>query len=268
MEIPKHIYKYEPFTTQSLQNLKAQSLYFSSPLNFNDPYDCALSTAVNEPTEDEINEFKKSYSMREDIPLNIRSKFQTAETSQLKENLVNGAEAILKKHAESFIKEKGVCCFSEKKDDLLMWSHYGSKYKGFCLEFSTEFEPFLKMRAVRYTEIMPKIDTINAMLNDDFGGILDLFYTKSKSWSYEKEWRIIHHHADTLFTYPANALKSIYFGPDIDQQSLEIICLIISGQNSRVKFWRGSRSQERFAVEFEEFSYVSFNEANKSNLIR
>ena len=33
--------------------------------------------------------------------------------------------------------ERGVCCFSEKKDDILMWSHYADGHKGFCLEFIT-----------------------------------------------------------------------------------------------------------------------------------
>ncbi len=43
---PKKLYKYEAFTEQSLKNLKAQAIYFGSPKNFNDPYDCALTPVI------------------------------------------------------------------------------------------------------------------------------------------------------------------------------------------------------------------------------
>ena len=55
MSLPKHLYKYEPFTAQSLQNLKAQVIYFGSPLGFNDPYDYALSPSIKEPTNADLN---------------------------------------------------------------------------------------------------------------------------------------------------------------------------------------------------------------------
>ena len=42
MAVPPKLYKYEAFSAQSLLNLKSQVLYFGPPLNFNDPYDCAL----------------------------------------------------------------------------------------------------------------------------------------------------------------------------------------------------------------------------------
>ena len=37
---------------------------------------------------------------------------------------------------------RGVCCLSEKHDDVLMWSHYSNGHKGFCLKFETSYEPF------------------------------------------------------------------------------------------------------------------------------
>ena len=43
----------------------------------------------------------------------------------------------------------GITCLSEVKDDLLMWSHYGGKYKGFCLEFDSKYAPFTKTLKVK-----------------------------------------------------------------------------------------------------------------------
>ena len=77
----------------------------------------------------------------------------------------------------------------------------------------------------------------------------------------------MHNEAGTVFTYPVEALRGVYFGPDIDQQSLEIICLVLLGQNAHVKFWKGKRSTEQFKVEFEDFTYASYLEAKQRGLV-
>lgn len=264
---PETIFKYEAFSAQSLRNLKAQSIYFGSPLGFNDPYDCALKPRVSEPTLEELEVLRNIYIQKYDVPADFRNKFKAVNVIELGKMIENSAITILEKNVESFLKTKGVTCFSEINNDLLMWSHYGGRYKGFCLEFATEFEPFNKMRKVKYSENMPKFNAVSAFTDDDYDGIFDLFCTKSKSWEYEKEWRIIHQEAGTLFTYQPDALKSIYFGPDIDNQSLEIICLILAGQNKNVKFWRGRRSQEKFEVEFEQIGYMNHLEAKSKGLL-
>ncbi|MDO8179240.1 MAG: DUF2971 domain-containing protein [Undibacterium sp.] len=268
MNKPKIIYKYESFSIQSLKNLKSQSVYFGSPLGFNDPYDCALKASIKEPTDSELETYRNSYSERSDVSREIQKQFKSANISDLRKIIINSAISTIEKQTQFFLKNRGVSCFSERNDSLLMWSHYGGQYKGFCLGFLTEFEPFIKMRRVKYTNIIPKFDAVKALLTDDFDQIIDLFCTKSESWSYEKEWRSIHEKVGTLYTYDATTLDSIYFGPDIDEQSLQIICLIIAGQNSDVKFWRGKRSAEKFEVNFERFTYTSHIDAKRLGLIK
>lgn len=267
MDRPKTIFKYESFSAQSLRNLKAQSVYFGSPLGFNDPYDCALKAGVAHPSDDAIEKLRAAYAVRPDVPGDIQRKFAESSIENLREIVMRNARQVLDNHTEQFLRERGVSCFSQCNNDLLMWSHYGGRYKGFCLGFSTDFEPFSKIRNVEYTGEMPKIDAVRALMDNDFEQMLNLFYTKSKSWSYEQEWRCLHEKAGTLFTYEAEALQSVFFGPDIDLESLEIICLILAGQNPNVRFWRGQRSNERFEVLFEEFTYTSYLEAKKQGLI-
>lgn len=57
MRPPRLLYKYEPFSTQSLLNLKRQVIYFGSPLMFNDPYDCALTPNIVIPSDEELEWF-------------------------------------------------------------------------------------------------------------------------------------------------------------------------------------------------------------------
>ena len=148
-----------------------------------------------------------------------------------------------------------------------MWSHYGGHYKGFCLEFSTDSEPFAKVNEIRYKSAPPALSVKSILFDDDFHIVQELFCTKSKAWEYEAEWRAIHHVVGTQFGYPPSALTGVYFGPDIDRQSLEIVCLILAGRNENVRLWRGLRSTTEFRVLFEEFNYTPHLEAKKKGLV-
>lgn len=267
IEKPKIIYKYESFNTRSLENLKAQSVYFGSPLKFNDPYDCAITAGIKTPTDEEIEQVRQKYLKRNNIRFATKQELIQSRIQQLREMFVRIAKETFSKAKNDFLKNNGVTCFSERNDDLLMWAHYGGAYKGFCLEFSTDDKLFDKMRKVRYCSYMPKVDIVPELLDYDCDqSINDLYCTKSVAWEYEKEWRSIHKEAGTLFDYEAKTLKAIYFGPDIGTQSMEIICLILGGQNPDVKFWRGIRSEDEFKVVFEQFTYTPYIKAKELGL--
>lgn len=267
MGVPPRLYKYESWTTQALHNLKSQVIHFGSPLGFNDPYDCALAPNVSIPTDAEVEAIRAHYLRSPDLPLPARKEFESSTTELLRGTFTRAARQGLDKVISDFLRRRGVACFSEKNDDLLMWSHYGGRYKGFCLEFSTHSEPFTKIRQVRYVQTLPTIDVATVLVARVADQILDdLFCTKSESWAYEKEWRAIHDVAGTSFCYNADVLTGVYFGPDIDQQSMEIVCLILGGQNSGVTYWKGTRSTAEFRVSFEKFDYVSYLEAKTKGL--
>jgi hypothetical protein len=265
---PSIIYKYEGFNVQSLVNLKAQSLHFGSPRNFNDPYDCAITATVRDPSADEVELVRKCYLNDSSLPAAVNQQFKSMPFAELKQVLTNSAKNGAADVRERFLSTKGVTCFSECNDNLLMWAHYGGHYKGFCLAFNTSKEPFTKLRQVRYVDVMPQIDIVDCMVNKNYDKLFDdLYCTKSDSWSYEKEWRAMHSEAGTLFTYEADSLRAIYFGPDIERHALEIVCLIIQGQNPDVQFFAGKRNEIEFKVEFENFTYTSYAEAKRKGLV-
>jgi hypothetical protein len=262
------LYKYEAFSTQSLLNLKKQVIYFGSPLKFNDPYDCALTPNIIEPTDAELFEVRDAYLKRHNLTAKARQEFKTLSLPQLREALLRATRAGFQQAVNEFLTNRGVACFSEKNDDLLMWSHYGGRYKGFCLEFDTSSDALQKFHQVRYQPTLPALSIANVLLNQDFDPVRDLFCTKSDAWAYEREWRGLHNVAGTEYGYPASALTGIFFGPDIDIQSLEVVCLILAGQNEAVKLWRGKRSASEFRVLFESFTYTSHLEGKRKNLIK
>ena len=263
---PSLLYKYESFSTQSLENLKNQVIYFGSPSRFNDPYDCALFPSIAEPSDADVEKIRAHYLGQPDIPDEARQKFMQSSVSALRAIFLQTGQDVLDAEVEKFLSQRGVSCFAERPDNLLMWSHYSGHHKGFCLEFDTKGEPFKKIYQVKYTSQMPSFDLVPMLCADDFDQIKDLFCTKSMDWQYEREWRALHREAGTAYTYPSEALKGIYLGPEASFTTFEIVALILAGQNEEVKLWQGKRSKADFSVDFELVTYTSHLEARRLGL--
>ena len=255
--LPKTIFKYEPFSLRALQNLKRQSVYFGSPKGFNDPYDSALHASVRELVDSEVPELLELVEKDKDSPLGLVGHLKSLPATEAVKQLEAGIREHVDNYRDEFLAKRGVTCFSECNDNLLMWSHYGGHHKGFCLEFRTSHEPFNKLRRVGYAETIPKIDPFGFLSGSGHEQILNLLCTKSSDWSYEKEWRALHGEAGTVYTYDEKALKAVYFGTEIDVQDRDMICLILSEQNQNVRFYCGFRSETDFNVSFQRFEYLS-----------
>lgn len=260
------MYKYEPFTTRSLENLKAQSIYFGPPSGFNDPYDCALLPNIRRPTDEEVETIRGAYLGDAATPPSIRTKFETTEISELREILLRTARSAVEAAVQTFLARRGVTCFSERCDDLLMWSHYGGRYQGLCLEFDPAKAKFGRVKKVTYSNELPILDLVPLLAADNYEQVLSLFTTKAEAWKYEAEWRAIHAEAGTLYCYPPECLTGVYFGPDMGDHALEIVCLILQGQNETVRLWKGRRSPTTFKVDFESFTYMSHVAAKRAGL--
>jgi hypothetical protein len=260
---PQRLYKYSAFTAQHLENLKNQIIYFSSPRGFNDPYDCSTVPTIRIPSDLEVTRVRDEYLSDTSITLEAREQLRGVTTEQMRQMILRSAETTVAEKIKEFSDTRGVSCFSQECNDLLMWAHYGGTYRGFCLEFDTAY--FSNIQKVRYSKKMPAFDPI-PLLNTipDTDNFMSIFSSKSPSWKYEKEWRIFHAKVGTSYCYPDQALTGVYFGPEISTAALEIICLILQGQNATVKFWRGTRSKKEFKVDFEQFNYLSYLQAKKS----
>lgn len=87
-----------------------------------------------------------------------------------------------------------ISCFSEKKDSILMWSHYANNHTGICVCYDI-FELMRLNRILvpvwyRNEKVKPFIVNSDGevKLNDR---IKEIFVQKSLEWSYEEEWRLI-----------------------------------------------------------------------------
>jgi len=263
MKIPQFVYKYQGTNENSILSLKQSGIYFGRVEKFNDPYDCNLGfhLKIDEHKLDKFIKGEPPYN--KDRTVNIENEIRSLNRDNLKAIIHKVANSAITNSIQNTIKNFGVSCFSEVNDNLLMWSHYANSAKGFCLEFDTRFEPFNKIFKVAYNDELPELDAMEIISSEDYSEnrvseTSKLWLTKSIDWKYEQEWRIIHQKKDTIFTYAQEALRAVYFGPLINRHYLEIICLILQGQNKNVKFFLGRISKEKFKVEFEEIKYTPF----------
>jgi hypothetical protein len=260
---PSRLYKYSAFTVRALTNLQNHGIYFNSPRNFNDPYDCNITPEIRIPSNAEIEELRSFFL--NDLAPGSPSYIQTQKVSKerLREMVMNAARNTAANNVKEFSEKHGVSCFSEDHTDLLMWSHYGENQKGFCLEFDTAY--FSKFSKVKYSAAMPIFDPLPVLKGDlEDSDFMSIFSTKSLSWIYEKEWRMLHSEGNKFYHYPPEALTGVYFGPEISEAALEIICLIIQGQNKKTLFWKGTRNSKDFKVDFDQFYYTSIIDINNN----
>lgn len=100
-----------------------------------------------------------------------------------------------RKEFNSYKSKMSIACFCEEKDNILLWAHYANCNKGFCIEYSVSdllpnFQCFLL--PVVYQESFPVLPNINELDTlSPYRVAVERISTKSKIWSYEKEWRVI-----------------------------------------------------------------------------
>jgi DUF2971 family protein len=252
MNRPEKLYKYQDFNKNNLAALKKSQIYFSCPSNFNDPYE--FSFKLKEILSEDEYKIVYNYILKE---LGEKEEFiqkygKVENINQLFKNETNNG--IRKSFDTLFNAVKGVCCLAQEHDDLLMWSHYSNGHRGFCLEFDTSVKPFNKAHKVKYSSNIPEIDPVKILINDPEEDPLKILKIKSISW--EKEWRILHKELSQLYTYSTNALTGIYFGANMDFTHIEIISLILRGQNPNVKLYRGELHNNNYKVDFREVNYT------------
>lgn len=251
LNIPEKIYKYQPATVQSLINLKSQCIYFNSSSKFNDPFDCNIKLKFKDLNEEDEKKLKKYFlkDIKDEIHKQDLDNFSASDFLKIAKNVTD-------ERIDNLYKNKGISCFSEKNDNQLMWSHYASSAKGFCLEFDTKIDLFQKLLPVEYVDTPSFLDLIEIITSKEKYLLRKLLCLKSSDWGYEKEWRCFHDEINKSYGYVQNALIGVYFGSEIEREFLEIICLILQGQNPNVKFYQALKSKDSWNLQFEEIIYL------------
>jgi hypothetical protein len=271
--MPKYLYKYQSFTVESITNLKNRQLWFSKPSSFNDPYDCAIRPDAN-ISDKEYELIFLSWQKRANYSEKKLLYKRCMENGKLNQTFKDDVKRAISDTFESYrqilLSERGVTCFSEKNDDVLMWSHYAQGHKGFCLEFETSAILFQNVFPVRYCKTIPIANPASIflaetkeeqleILDDWSSGWMQMLTTKADFWAYEKEWRLFHKEGNKLRIYGTDCLTGIYFGVAMDYSHKEIISMILQG--SSTKLYEMKKSDGEFRLTYEPVEYIPYSYA-------
>lgn len=242
MDKPALLYKYTSVNNirYLLDVVAENNLYFSSPFDFNDPFDCRPVISVG-TTRQQIVKSKKNLSVALRYGNDIDKQYSKDLASEVVKIKINRELWDNLFHEE--IDKKGVCCFTTKKDNLLMWSHYADSHKGVCYEFDTQFLPGLV--PIIYSSEYPIIRLY------DKNSYRNAIFTKSKDWSYEEEWRMVAKWKG-LFPINQNALKSIIIGCKASLEVQSEIETIIEKRYPEVKIFKAHMGERRFVLDIKE----------------
>lgn len=162
-----------------------------------------------------------------------------------------------------------ISCFSKRYDSILMWSHYGDKHKGICIEFDRPDKDFLD---VKYSTKRCKFDledttrrVLGYMLSNEEVDVNDKglircisepFIIKSLDWRYEEEVRcIVSPNSEGVFTLEELSLykmptkiSKIYIGCKVDKTSEEYKNLITLANNKNVMISELKTSDDLFDI--------------------
>lgn len=235
-------------------------VYPSSPLYFNDPYDCefcihpdALLEILDRQTYIKILEEQFRLKPKEKKKIlntkNIGSTIQQILRNhgvKLQKSLVNVLQDKLNSSMSEVKDSVRVVCLSEVYDSILMWSHYAQNHTGFCIEYDfAENNMFYKrLYPVKYTTDRYAISKAD-MSHSNTRWIYKTICSKSDVWSYEKEWRIVTANFEKMglknlegkyvFDLKTN-IKAFYLGAKIAENFKEEI--IKFGKNNNIHVYQ------------------------------
>lgn len=178
----------------AIENLASNQLYFQHPKEYNDPYDSVIHYYKESTVKATIDKWMKRHGFTREKAIDVMEK-------EVKERIIKRDGDLLRVncYGRDFLPLPLTCCFSDKNDNILMWSHYAKDHKGVCLRFKSkliEGVPYLTVnsKAVRLHPInydLKSPDPINYHNQiEEQGQISKFLSTKSSDWIYESEYRM------------------------------------------------------------------------------
>jgi hypothetical protein len=221
-------YKYVSINTLKLI-LEKETLRHSSPLLFNDPFDCQAGLHCDFDVDNFIKLFFKRVEqlvISEKVPV-FADFNRYSQTTMLmrkalpthgfpKDRVIRDMGPIIRAIADMLfetrqaalenwkatVRDMRVLCLSEQFDNIMMWSHYADNHQGAVIELKVaenehEDDTLWIAQPVKYIkDSIPLfgIDVIDGILGitefPQYPGIDIYAYAKYDIWEHEKEWRV------------------------------------------------------------------------------
>lgn len=257
------LYRYKKVDEYSLEGLERNEFYFSSPSDFNDPFDCK-NLFTFDGSDD--NDWRLFFDMQ----LQHQAPYLSAQERRKKVELIIQNE----KHKDPEAKKEqsrrwgkileeesnklGVVCLSHKPDDILMWSHYSDKHSGFCLKFDKKLiKKTFYGSDVEYSQVYPTFTNfVEELVQSGIEKVYKTFLlTKSIHWKHEEEYRLINDPSsrndqpgERKYKYPEEALFGIIWGCQMLEKDKEKIKTVFKYKSHSISYYQATKSESEYAI--------------------
>ncbi len=227
---PQSLYKFFKWH-RFISLISTGELYFSNPLDFNDPYDCIQQLDFPSSSEGDINDFILKMASDQ------RKKLTPADLLSLRTNitLLNN---FYRKAGKTAARNVGVTCFTEKLQSFPMWAHYADNHKGVAVEFSSQhlekLHPMINLWPVSYTSTFPTVgewmENEKKTSDDNLPFLKMLLTRKCDQWKQEQEWRLVNlqYPSQKTIKYGTQIITKIFLGAQVKQKNITIIKNLLS----------------------------------------
>lgn len=137
-DLPEHLYKFRVLEDlYHKRMLTHNELFFTSPKQFNDPFDSTIPVRYDEGTPEEIvNYLVEHFSITRP---ELSPEERKSEAEKIYESgdfrSPQSIDKIAKIITDRVYEDIGVFSLSAHCENILLWSHYADKHRGFCVEF-------------------------------------------------------------------------------------------------------------------------------------
>lgn len=254
---PDLLYKYRVWDLSSNgynhKILTERQLYFASPSQFNDPFDCALPFRYDPKDLTDENIFLKYKEMTESqYPDKAPQDIHEICYREQQEGRLTNPDYWKDYHPqfqENVDKTFGIVSLTSKPDNLLMWSHYANSHQGFCVGLDANLLYQIVgggIGHVLYNEQFPFTS-----LFDDTKSVIRHLNTKSEvHWSYEDEYRITKHgYSKKTIELPAEVFKEVIIGCKTSEAFQKEILETVVTTMPKAEVYLAKANQEVFKVD-------------------
>ena len=242
---PAVLYKYCPVDTAE-KIFQSGGVRLNPPSSFNDPFDMRIG--VKWPEDDDV--------LRACIAATCPEEGRNAALQSARLRRRQYPDTLPPNVTET-MENTGISCFSEIRDNILMWAHYANKHEGVCLGF--RWQEVLRclvaagleagipriMKEVSYSNDFP----IWEVAAEDIGK-MNLLATKASCWAYEQEWRIFAPGLAGGFQQLArDAFHSVIFGVKVSTQDEYRVMRVILGGKYAPELLRAKIARNKYKLE-------------------
>ena len=237
-----YLYKYVPFDEGSLCIITENTLKYTHPSEFNDPFDCGPEIDPDVADDLAKHAFQHGTAIRKALKPSARVFYKQKYIQNLRRSIAKGD------YWRDQVKDIGIVSLTTDPRNLLMWAHYANNHSGFVVEFQIPISAERQPGSDRYSEhIVTNIEenlipfkvayrserpVLKTPLPDPVSASIDACLVKSDHWEYEHEHRVIDiKRGHGIHPYTPRRLKSVIAGMRMNDNDLATLNEAIDRRN-------------------------------------